>query len=164
MLVSDALIDIRYRLNDHEAVGDFDDAQLISFINQAVTYLGGYFTASSNPRQTKTATITVGTTGTVPTDFVKTAGTFPMKIIGDTITPFNTKKDFTYKYFFQNAELTQATDILPYKDKNSCTVIILLAVIFALNQQRFNVAQDSTIQQQIMDILNQAYGYASSGK
>lgn len=162
MLVSEAIQDIRNRINDREGVGDFENDQLISFINQAITYLGGYFTTAGNPVQTKTVTVSEG--ATVPTDFIKTAGTFPMKITGNVINLFNPKKDLKFKYFYENAKVAALTDNLPYGDANSALVIVLLAVIFALNQQRFDIQQDNAIQAKLMDVLNQAYGFASTGK
>ena len=49
MLVKAIIQDIRNRINDKEGVGDFDDVESVSYINQAINYIGLYFVGSGNP-------------------------------------------------------------------------------------------------------------------
>ena len=49
MLVSTVIQDIRNRINDKEAIGDFDNDDIVSYINQAINYIGLYFVTAQNP-------------------------------------------------------------------------------------------------------------------
>lgn len=158
MLVKAIIQDIRNRINDKEGVGDFDDDEIVSYINQAINYIGLYFVSSGNPIAVKDIVIRNG--DTLPDDYVKACGILPIKITGKTIKFLDAGvKDYTMKYFYKAPNITGTEDEeMPYDDALTNNVIVNATVLLLLNQQRLNVAQDQSLSTSLMDMVNSAFG------
>lgn len=157
MLVKAIIQDIRNRINDKEGVGDFDDDEIVSYINQAINYIGLYFVSSENPIAVKDIVIRNG--DTLPNDYVKACGILPIKITGKTIKFLDAGvKDYTMKYFYKAPNITGNEDEeMPYDDALTNNVIVTLTVILLMNQQRLNVSQDQGLNSTLMDTIESAY-------
>lgn len=157
MLVKAIIQDIRNRINDKEGVGDFDDDEIVSYINQAINCVGLYFVASGNPIAIKDVVIRNG--DTLPNDYIKACGILPIKITGKTIKFLDASvKDYTMKYFYKAPNITGAeNEEMPYDDAVTNNVIVTSAVILLMNQQRLNVSQDQSLNSSLMDIIESAY-------
>lgn len=157
MLVKAIIQDIRNRINDKEGVGDFDDDEIVSYINQAINYIGLYFVSSGNPIAVKDIVIRNG--DTLPNDYVKACGILPIKITGKTIKFLDAGvKDYTMKYFYKAPNITGTEDEeMPYDDALTNNVIVTLTVILLMNQQRLNVSQDQGLNSALMDTIESAY-------
>lgn len=159
MLVSTIIQDIRNRINDKDGVGDFDDDEIVSYINQALNYVGLYFVTANNPLALKEVTIKDG--DTLPTDYIKHCGILPIKVTGKVVKFLDTStKNLTMKYFYKAANITgTATDEeMPYDDALTNNIIVTITVILLMNQQRLDVTQDQTLSGTLTDMLNSAYG------
>lgn len=159
MLVSEMIQIIRNRLNDREGVGDFEDDQLIDYLNQAINYISSYLVTTMNPLMVKSITLANG--DELPEDFVKTCGNFPMLVEGRTVELFNPKKPLDVKYYFQLPQV-EMEDEFPLKDLQSANLAIQLTVIFCMNQQRIDISQDQAIATMCMDMVSSAYGYVGA--
>lgn len=159
MLVSEAVTELRNKINDEAADGDFTDAELISFLNEGIAYISSYLITASNPITTKKATISASGTA-VPDDFVKMAGFFPVKISGNVLDLIDVSKPVTIKYFANIPSVKLATDALPFKNSTFNIALIRIASIYALNQMQFNVAQDQAITTELLNLVNSAFGHA----
>lgn len=157
MLVKAIIQDIRNRINDKEGVGDFDDDEIVSYINQAINYIGLYFVSSCNPIAIKDVVIKNG--DTLPSDYIKACGVLPIKITGKTIKFLDTStKDYTMKYFYKAPNIAGTeNEEMPYDDAVTNNVIVTLTVILLMNQQRLNVSQDQGLNTALMDIIESAY-------
>lgn len=158
MLVRTLIQDIRNRINDKEAIGDFDDDDIISYINQAINYIGLYFVTAGNPLAIKDVEVANG--DSVPNDYIKACGILPMRITGKTIKFLDSKtKKLSMRYFFKPPNITGAdNEEMPYEDALTNNVIVTMTVLLLLNQQRLNIAQDQTLSTALTDMLNSAYG------
>lgn len=158
MLVRTVIQDIRNRINDKEAIGDFDDDDIVSYINQAINYVGLYFVTAGNPLSIKDIEIVDG--DNVPDDYIKACGIQPVKVTGKIIKFLDSrKKKLILRYFFKPPNITGAdNEEMPYKDALTNNVIVTMTVLLLLNQQRLNVAQDQTLSTALTDMLNSAYG------
>lgn len=159
MLVSEMIQIIRNRLNDREGVGDFEDDQLIDYLNQAVNYISGYLVTTMNPLMVKSIELNNG--DELPEDFVKTCGNFPMLVEGRTVELFNPKKPLEVKYYYQLPNI-EMEDEFPLKDLQSPNLAIQLTVIFCMNQQKMDISQDQAIATMCMDMVSSAYGYVGA--
>lgn len=159
MKISEIIQIIRNRLNDRDGVGDFEDDQLVDYLNQAISYISAYLVTTMNPLMVKSATLNDG--DELPEDFIKTCGNFPMLVEGRTVELFNPKKPLDIKYYFQLPKVDMEDDF-PLKDLQSSNLAIQLAVIFCMNQQRIDVGQDQAIATMCMDMVSSAYGYVGA--
>ena len=160
MKVSELEQEVRNRIDDKDGIGEFTDNELISYIKQAMNYIGAYFVTAGNPIALKELIVTDNST--LPNDFIKTAGTFPLKITGKNVKLLaGYSSGIKIKYFFQPENITASSTIMPYTDNATLNVILQLSVIFAQNQQKHYVTQDKAITAEIMTIINTAYGYTN---
>lgn len=159
MLVSEAITEIRNKINDEAADGDFTDGELISFLNEGIAYVSSYLITAGNPIATKKTTVSTNATA-LPDDFVKTAGYFPIKINGGTMDLLDSSKPVTVKYFANMPSVNLSTDTLPFKNTIFNTALIRISVIYALNQMKFNVSQDQTLATDLLGVVNTAFGHA----
>lgn len=160
MLVSDAITDIRNKIDDTAADGDFSDSELISFLNEAITYISSYLITASNPLATKKTTVTAEAL-TVPSDFVKMAGTFPLRIVGNAFEFIDsTTTSVTIKYFANVPSVSKTTDSMPLSNGTFNIVAIRIAVNLALNQMKYNITQDQAITTELTNIINSSFGHA----
>lgn len=158
MLVKDVIQDIRNRINDKEAVGDFDDDDIVSYINQSINYIGLYFVTAGNPLAIKDIEVTDG--DSVPNDYIKFCGISPIRVTGKTIKFLESrKKKMALRYFFKPPNIKGADgEKMPYDDALTNNVIVNATVMCLLNQQRLNISQDQTLSTSLMDMVNSAFG------
>ena len=158
MLVSTVIQDIRNRINDKEAIGDFDNDDIVSYINQAINYIGLYFVTAQNPLAVKDIEVADG--DLVPDDYIKFCGVLPIRVTGKTIKFLESrKKKMALRYFFKPPNITGADgEEMPYNDALTNNVIVNATVLLLLNQQRLNVAQDQSLSTSLMDMVNSAFG------
>ena len=159
MNASEAIQEIRNKTNDREGIGDLDNDEILSYLNEAIAFLSAFFISAGNPFAIKEIDIVDG--DTLPADFTKTAGTFPMKITGRKVALFNKRKPLKVRYFAELLPLKTEDDVMPFEMQSLNMVLVKLAVIYVFNQQRFNVQQDQAITTELMNIINSALGYSA---
>ena len=159
MLVSEAIEKIRRRINDEFDTG-YTDEVLINYINDAKEYLSHALITKLNPELTKNIVIDSAVVNTVPRNFVKFAGGFPVRrqgnlfFITDTTLPI-----VEVKYFFIPNDVLAVTDNMPFQNNDTYNMLIInLASIYALNQHEFDVNQDSALKQAIEGMIDNALG------
>ena len=79
MLVTQAIQEIRNKINDRDCVG-LDDSELLSYLNEAIQQISSYLISVNSPTMIKELTIEDENEIELPQNFVKTAGNYPLKI------------------------------------------------------------------------------------
>jgi len=162
MLVSEALQDVRNRLSDRDAVGDFDDNELVSYMNQAIHYIGNYLVAAGNPLVVKEMAVCDG--DDMPDDYIKTCGSYWMRVTGRKVMVLrHRRKPLVVRYFYELPTVTgtHADEELPLDNYAFTNAIVQMTVLFAMNQQRFNIQQDQAVTTECLDIANKAFGHSA---
>jgi hypothetical protein len=156
MLVSKAISQIRERVNDEYDTG-FTDTVLIDYINDAIKYLSAALINRNDPILAKTVNVT-SSSNSVPKNFVRTAGGFPVMRRGNKFYITDGSSMVTIKYFYMPDDVTAASQSLPFEDDAYCMIIVKLASIYAINQHEFNINQDEALRSQTEQLINQALG------
>lgn len=155
MLVSDAIYDIRNKINDRDEIG-LDDDELLSYLNEALQYVSSYLVSANSPLMVKEVTIH-DETYQMPNDFIRFVGMPPLKVTGMTATLLD---DPPLKArYFASVSPVGIVDTMPFKQTALNQVAIKLAGIYAQNQQGLNVQQDKVL----LDELNASIAAAISG-
>ena len=159
MLVSEAIEKIRRRINDEFDTG-YSDEVLINYINDAKEYLSHALITKLNPELTKNIVIDSAVVNTVPRNFVKFAGGFPVRRQGNLFHITDTTLPIVeVKYFFIPDDVLAVTDNMPFQNNDTYNMLIInLASIYALNQHEFDVNQDSALKQAIEGMIDNALG------
>lgn len=159
MLVSEAIAQIRARINDEYDTGYTDDL-IIQYINNALTYIVSALIDRNDPSVTDYMDVD-GTSedNPVPKNFARFAGNFPVMIKGKNFHVVDGSVMVTVRFFFYPDRITAVTDELPFKGKEYLQdLLISLASVYALNQHEFNVQQDEVLKSQIEQLIVQALG------
>ena len=159
MLVSEAIEKIRRRINDELDTG-YTDEVLINYINDAKEYLSHALITKLNPELTKNIVIDSAIVNTVPRNFVKFAGGFPVRRQGNLFHITNPSlSTVVVKYFFVPDDVTSPADNMPFNDNDKYNMVIInMASIYALNQHEFNIQQDNLLVEQLNQLISETLG------
>ena len=160
MNVSEALTDIRRKIWDNDNVTMTNDA-LLKCLNEAIQYVASYLIRENSPLLVNDLTISTATV-TLPDNFVKTAGLYPVKITGTTLKwlDYEAGKTLKMRYFATCSEVA-ADGVMPFVHDALNQIIIKLAAIYALNQMEADISQDKALLDEINAALAQTIGGAA---
>lgn len=156
MLVDVAINQIRDKINDRDEVG-LDDNEILSYLNEAIQYISSFLVGAGSPLLVNNLTLTEKAT-TMPKEFIRTAGSFPIKTTGHTIELLD-DPPVTIRYF-ANVPRVEMDGDMPFTQLALNQICIKLAAIFCENQEELDVSQDNALLQG----FNQAIATAISGQ
>lgn len=154
MNVSVALSEIRKRINDRDEVG-LDTEEILSYFNEAIQYISQYLASVNSPVLLQDVTIS-NSTDTLPDNFIKLAGIFPVKITGHTIRVLGTPPVTVRMYV--GIDKVGANDEVPLTNEALIRVAIRLAAIYANNQQELDITQDKALLADLQGAILSAVG------
>lgn len=157
MLVSEAISLLKERINDNFDTG-FKDETLISYINDAITYLSSALISRNDPLLVREVYVDYKGIDT-PKNFVRFAGSYPIRVTGNKMLLLTPRIGLYARYFYMPDMVEEETDELPFKDNDTYDMLIIrLACIYALNQHEYNVQQDEALRNEIDGLISTALG------
>lgn len=154
MNVEAAVNEVRNKINDRDAIG-LDDEELLSYLNEAVQFVCTYLAGANSPLLV-CEDIIESTPYTLPSNFVKFAGYFPVKMTGRTLDVFdNLPLKIRYFCTYENLEMSSE---MPFDNDSLNQVAIKLAGIYANAQQQFDITQDKGLLDEIVKGIAAAVG------
>ena len=157
MNVSEALADIRFKIHDTDVI-EMTDEELLICLNEAIQYVASYLIAANSPAIVADMVVTAEET-TLPSNFVKTAGVFPIKVTGNTMLWLDYEEGQTMKVrYFASCTPVSETDAMPFDHDALNQITVRLAAIYAGNQLEAEIAQDKALLDEINMAIAQAVG------
>ena len=157
MNVSEALANIRFKIHDTDVI-EMTDEELLICLNEAIQYVASYLIAANSPAIVADMVVTAEET-TLPTNFVKTAGMFPIKVTGNTLKWLDYEEGQTMKVrYFASCTPVAETDTMPFNHDALNQITIKLAAIYAGNQLEAEIQQDKALLDEINAAIAQAAG------
>lgn len=164
MYVSEALTDLRFKIHDKDIIEMTDD-ELINCLNEAIQYVAAFLVGRNSPIMVKDMEIYHEET-TLPENFIKTAGIYPIKITG------NTMKWLEYKEpeegseeepcikvrYFATCPAVTINDEMPFAHDALNQTTIKLAAIYCGNQLENEIAQDKALLDEVNAALSATIG------
>lgn len=155
MLVSEAILDIRDKVNDKDVI-EYTDEELLTNLKEAIQYVGAFLVTAKSPL-TVDEFVAEEEEFKVPKNFASTAGVYPIKITGNKGVLLD-EPPMKIRYFSTYGDLRYEDD-MPYNHAGLWQIIIKLASIYALNRNEFNIQQDKAlldeVNAQLANIANQ---------
>ena len=149
MKVSDFLTLVRARIRDNYRV-EYDDAELIGYINDAISYWSACSVANSDLLKVKTVSVNPYTD--VPDDFAKFCGVYPITIeSGRIISDDGTQ--VLCKYYAYDGLISDVEDNLIYSAPE-ISILLQLTCIYALNRNQFDVTTDASLSKALSDVVS----------
>ena len=164
MYVTEALRDLRFKIHDKDIIEMTND-ELVNCLNEAVQYVAAFLVGRNSPIMVKDVEVTDEET-TLPENFVKTAGVYPIKITGNTMKWLEYEEpeegseeraSIKIRYFATCPALT-INDEMPFAHDALNQVTIKLAAIYCGNQLEGEIAQDKALLDEVNAALAAAIG------
>ena len=149
MTVTDAIK--RIREAGHDISAEYTDGRCLEFLNTAIQQVASLLIAASWPTLVKEITVHDG--DSLPENYMKAAGRYPLRMTDGKVQIVDDMYDAVrFRYFATPANLKNTDDVLPFNHDGINDVIVKSAVILALNENEYDVSQDTAI----MTALQQA--------
>lgn len=154
MLVSEALTEIRNKINDRDEVG-LDDSELLSYLNEAVQYICGQM-IQCGCSDLATEILIETPTATLPSNFSMFCGYYPIKRTGLTIELLD-DPPLKIRYFASYGILGES-DTMPFNHLGLIQMAIKLACVYANAQQKLDISADKALQQELTQVIASSMG------
>ncbi len=147
MTVEDAVK--RIRAAGHDISEEYTDEKCVEFLNTAIQQVGSLLAAASWPLLLRETIVRDG--DTLPDNYMKMAGTYPIRMTNGRVEIVDDYETIRFRYFTTPSAVAFEDD-MPFEHDGVNDVIIRSAVILALNENEYDVSQDTAI----MTALQQA--------
>ena len=159
MNVSEALADIRAKIHDQDVI-EMTDADLLTCLNEAIQFISSFIIEAKSPLLVNDMTISAETT-TLPDNFVKTAGMYPVKVTGNTLKWLDYEEGRTMKLrYFASCTPVTANGVMPFTQAALHQIIIKVAAIYAGNELEADISQDKILSDEESAALARVIGGA----
>lgn len=156
MLVTEAITEIRNKINDRDMVG-LDDAELLSYLNEAMQLISVYMVGMDSPDLIEEQVIEEETF-TIPKNFDKFCGYYPIKRTGTTAQLLD-EPPLRVRYFisYPIVDMEEESE-MPFNHAILNQLAIKIACTYAQNQEHEEISQDKAIIAEIQQAIAVAMG------
>ena len=142
MLVSTAVE--RIKSATHDISDEYSNERCMEFLNNAIQQASSLLIAAKYPSLINEIVIHDG--DTLPTNFMATCGTYPLRMTGDTVRIIDSDYEYVrFRYFATPNNVTELTDYLPFNHDGINEAIVRAAIILAQNENEYDVTQDLSL-------------------
>ena len=157
MYVTEALKDLRFKIHEKDIITMTED-EVVNCLNEAIQYVSAFLISRNSPILVDDITIDEAEI-TLPENFVKTAGLFPVKISGNKMKwlDYEAGSSINVRYFASCPAVT-VNDEMPFSHDALNQIVIKLAAIYCGNQLESEISQDKALLDEINAALAQTIG------
>lgn len=149
MLVSTAIT--RIKNSGHDISDEYTSERCIEFLNTAIQQVSSLLIAAQYPALVKELMVHDGET--LPANYMKACGTYPLMLTDNKVKIVDDSESVRFRYWATPELLTERSSELPYKHDAINEVIVKLAVMLALNENEYDIAQDSGLLAQLQQAI-----------
>lgn len=140
----------RMKASMHDVSNEYDDAACIFALNTAVHELAALLIAAHYPDLIEEKDFMDG--DMVPEGFFRTCGLYPIRVTGGAIHFLAGMEKLHVRYYKMPADMAR-TSTLPFRLSILNSLAIKIAIKILLNDNEFDISQDSSIQSEITQAL-----------
>lgn len=134
----------RIKQETHDISDEYSTERCIQFLNTAIQQVSSLLIAAKYPVLVKEMTMRNG--DSIPKNYMNLCGTYPIKMTdGKAIITDDSYKSITIRYFATPDLIEYETDDMPYTHDAINDIIVKTAVLLALNENEYDITQDSNI-------------------
>lgn len=157
MNVQSAITTIKNRINDLTGTG-YTTAIIIDYLNDAINYVSSKMVEVNHPLLLRDISVTNAMV--VPDNFVKFAGTYPIRRTGQILSIIDGSETVDAKYYRSLDNVVLNGD-MPLNDPIYTSLIIQVTCIYALNKNEFDTSQDAGLVQELEKTISTVLGGAT---
>lgn len=138
----------------HDISDEYSTDECIGFLNTAVQQISHLLIAAKSPQMVME--IKIHNLEDLPEDFVKPAGTYPIKITGQKMAFLDEEMDeIRFRYFATKKQIEDIVEDMPFRHEQLNDVAVKSAVLLALNQNEYDISQDKALVDEIKQVIAQ---------
>lgn len=149
MLVSTAIT--RVRAAGHDISDEYTTERCLEFLNTAIQQVSALLIAAQYPALVKELLVHNGES--LPRNYMAACGTYPLRMTDNKVTIVDGSDSVRFRYWATPELLTETSKELPYQHDAVNEVIVRLAVMLALNENEYDIAQDSSLLTQLQQAI-----------
>ncbi len=149
MTVEEAVARLKYAT--HDISDEYSDDDCLSFLNGAVQQVSALLIGARWPALVKEMNVHEGET--LPTNYMQPCGTYPLRMTEGTAHITDGSEFVRFRYFATPPTIDSLTGDMPYNHTAINDIIVRTAVMLALNQNEYDISQDSAILQSLQQAV-----------
>lgn len=127
----------------HDISDEYSNERCIEFLNTALQQTSSLLISAQYPALVKEVLVRDG--DSLPQNYMKAAGTYPIRMTAGRAEIVDGSNSVRFRYWATPELLTTETIELPYPHDAINDVIVRAAIILALNENEYDVTQDSNL-------------------
>ena len=153
----------RIKAATHDISDEYSNERCIEFLNTATQEIGGMLCAAKWPPLAKEMELHDG--DRLPDNYMHTCGTYPIRITNGIVTFLDDQYEvLRYRYFSNPDYIELESDDMPYDGYPAVQeVVVKTAIILALNENEYDVSQDTAIRQELLQAIAGGMGSNITG-
>ena len=132
----------RIRTAGHDISDEYSDEDCVVFLNTAIQQVSSLLVSASWPLLLRETIVRDG--DTLPDNYMKMAGTYPLRMTNGRVEITDDYETIRFRYF-TTPTAVEIEDDMPFDHDGVNEVIVKSAVILALNENEYDVSQDTAI-------------------
>jgi hypothetical protein len=149
MLVSTAIS--RIKSAGHDISDEYTNERCIEFLNTAIQQVSSLLISAQYPALVKEIMVHNGES--LPTNYMKACGTYPLRMTNNKVTIVDDSESVRFRYWSTPELIDENSRELPYTHDAINEVIVRLAAMLALNENEYDIGQDSNLLAQLQQAI-----------
>ena len=141
MEVEDAVV--RIKNAGHDISNEYATDRCIAFLNNSIQQIAGLLVSMRYPQIVQQTDLHTG--DTLPKNFIRTAGTYPIRITNGKVDIVDGSESVSVRYFATPTLVSTTKDKMPYEHDGINEVIVRGAILLALNENEYDISQDRAL-------------------
>lgn len=134
---------VRIKNAGHDISNEYATDRCIAFLNNSIQQIAGLLVTMRYPQIVQSTTLRTG--DTLPKNFIRTAGTYPIRITNGKVDIVNDAENVTVRYFATPTLVETTKDKMPYEHDGINEIIVRGAILLALNENEYDITQDNAL-------------------
>lgn len=147
----------RIKAETHDISDEYSTKRCIGFLNTAIQQISSLLISAKWPVLVKETTVSDG--DSIPKNFLNACGNYPLSMTdGKVKITDSTYKSVNFRYFSNPDFVDETTTDMPFTHEGINDIIVKSAVLLALNENEYDITQDSSIVDSLKSAISSGIG------
>ena len=154
----------RIKAATHDISDEYSNARCIEFLNTATQEISGMLVAAKFPAMVQEMQLHDG--DTLPDNYMHACGTFPIRITDGRVAFLSGEygEAIRFRYYANPVLIELVSDAMPFDGHDPIQeVIVKTAILLALNENEYDISQDTAIRQELLQAIAGGMGANITG-
>lgn len=141
----------RIKSAGHDISDEYTNERCLDFLNTAVQQISSLLISAKYPFMINEITVHNGEP--LPLNYIKSVGNYPLKVTGGIVQITDDSDSVKFRYWGTPLSLDDTSEHLPFPNDAINEVIVKLAIMLALNDNEYDISQDSNLTSQLQQAI-----------